>query len=79
MIAFLRAFSEHVSARWRTNSRGYFTAFAPYLAVVFLAAAADFWSTYRVLLVEGAESELHPVIRLSVLCWGRSWAPSLER
>ena len=46
------------------NSRGYFTAFAPYLTVAFIAAAADFWSTYRAMSTEGVESELHPVIRL---------------
>ena len=49
----MRAFVEHVSARWRARWGGYLAAFAPYLAVSFIAAAADFWSTYSFMSAEG--------------------------
>ena len=64
LIGFLRKFAEHLSTRWNANRPGYFSAFGPYLALAFVAAAADFWSTYSVMASEGAECELHPAIRL---------------
>ena len=67
MKGFMRALVEHVSARWRARWGGYLAAFAPYLAVSFIAAAADFWSTYSFMSAEGVGDELHPAIRL--LCW----------
>lgn len=64
MTGFLREFALHISTRWRANFPGYFSTFAPYLAVALVAAAADFASTYYAMLSDGVETELHPAIRL---------------
>ena len=65
MKGILQQVGEYFRTRWRMNRPGYFTAFAPYLAIAFVAAAADFWSTYSAMLSEGVDTELHPAIRLA--------------
>ncbi|MDD5350783.1 MAG: hypothetical protein PHQ12_11285 [Chthoniobacteraceae bacterium] len=79
MTGILRAFTEQFSTRWRANTPGYFRAFAPYLAVAFFAAAADFWSTYATMLSLGVESELHPAIRLVSHVFGAFLGPLLGK
>jgi hypothetical protein len=53
-----------VTERFLANYAGYFRDFRWYLLAVVVAAALDGASTVRFMLIDGAEHEMHPAIRI---------------
>jgi hypothetical protein len=56
--------------RFKNNWTGYISKYRIWLIVTLIAAIADMVSTCRFMLVEGAETEAHPGVRLICMVFG---------
>ena len=65
--------------RLHANSRGYLREFAFYLLLVFIAAAADFVSTYQFMTMGSVDDEFHPGIRFVSQLAGPFFGPLLGK
>lgn len=68
-----------IVARFQANYPGYFYAFRWYWLAVSIAAALDGASTIRFMMIDGADHEMHPVIRLVSQFLGPIAGPILSK